>query len=130
MPDLRRALNASDATRVGRRLDDLEITEQDAAGRAVHVTLHGARTVAVRGERLRSMINASLGPRAIKSTRFTVRRNGRKLLFEGRGFGHGVGLCQTGALARARAGHSPRDIIAHYYPGTAVDDWRRLPRRQ
>ena len=130
MPDLRRALNGSDATRVGRRLDDLEITEQDAAGRAVHVTLHGARTVAVRGERLRSMINASLGPRAIKSTRFTVRRDGRKLLFEGRGFGHGVGLCQAGALARARAGHSPRDIIAHYYPGTAVDDWRRLPRRQ
>ena len=126
--DLRRALNRDDATNVGRRLEELEITEQDAAGRAVHVTLHGARTLAVRGERLRSVVNANLGPRTIKSTRFTVLRDGRHVLFEGRGFGHGVGLCQTGALARARAGHSPRDIIAHYYAGTAVAAWHSLPR--
>ena len=126
--DLRRALNRDDATNVGRHLDDVEITEQDAAGRAVHVTLHGARTVAVRGERLRSVVNASLGPRTMKSTRFTVLREGRKVLFKGRGFGHGVGLCQTGAMVRARAGHSPRDIITHYYPGTAVADWHTLPR--
>ena len=126
--DLRRALNRDDATSVGRRLESLEITEQDAAGRAVHVTLHGARTVAVRGEQLRRVVNASLGPLTIKSTRFTVIRDGSKLLFEGRGFGHGVGLCQTGTMARARSGHSPRDIIAHYYPGTAVADRHTLPR--
>ena len=128
LSDLRRALNRHDATNVGRRLEELEITEHDAAGRAVHVTLHGARTLALRGERLRSVVNAILGPRTIKSTRFTVLREGRNLLFEGRGFGHGVGLCQTGALARARAGHPPHDIIAHYYAGTAVTDWHSLPR--
>ena len=126
--DLRRALNRDDATSVGRRLENLKITEQDAAGRAVQVTLHGERTVAVRGERLRSVVNASLGPQTIKSTRFSVLREGRKLLFEGRGFGHGVGLCQTGAMARARSGHSPHEIIAHYYRGTAVADWHTLPR--
>ena len=126
--DLRRALNRHDDTNVGRHLENVEITERDAAGRAVHVTLHGARTVAVRGEHLRSVVNASLGPRTIKSTRFTVIRDGRKVLFEGRGFGHGVGLCQTGAMARARSGHAPRDIIAHYYPGTAVANWHTLPR--
>ena len=122
LSDLRRALNRDDATRIGRRLDALEVTEQDAAGRAVEVTLRGARTVAIRGERLRSVINAALGEHAIRSTRFSVRRSGRKLLFEGRGFGHGVGLCQTGTAARARAGHSPLEIIAHYYPGTTVTD--------
>ena len=126
LSDLRRALNRRDATRIGGRLDTLEVTEQDAAGRAVRVTLHGARTVAVRGEQLRSAINAGLGEHAIRSTRFTVRRSGRALLFEGRGFGHGVGLCQTGVMARARSGHSPLDIIAHYYPGTAVGDLHAL----
>ena len=120
LSDLRRALNGHDATRVGRRLDTLEVTDRDAAGRAVRVTLHGAQTVGVRGERLRSAINAGLGKHAIRSTRFTVRRSSRALLFEGNGFGHGVGLCQTGTMARARSGHSPLDIIAHYYPGTAV----------
>ena len=124
MSDLRRALNRTDATRIGRRLDALEVTEQDAAGRAVRVTLRGARTVAVRGEQLRSAINAGLGEHAIRSTRFSVRRSGRALLFEGRGFGHGVGLCQTGTTARARSGHTPLDIIAHYYPGTTISDLR------
>lgn len=126
LSDLRSALNRRDATSIGRRLDTLEVTEQDAAGRAVRVTLHGARTVAVSGEQVRSAINAGLGKHAIRSTRFTVRRSGRALLFKGRGFGHGVGLCQTGTVARARSGHSPLDIIAHYYPGTAVTDFHAL----
>ena len=126
---VRRALNRDDATSIGRRLDAVEVTERDAAGRAVKVTLRGARTVAVRGEQLRSAINAGLGEHAIRSTRFNVRRSGRALLFEGRGFGHGVGLCQTGTMARARSGHSPLDIIAHYYPGTAVSNIHALPKK-
>lgn len=124
--DLRRALNRDAATRVGRSLDSVEVTQQDAAGRAVEVTLLGARTVALRGAQLRNVINAGLGEHAIRSTRFTVSRTGRVLLFEGHGFGHGVGLCQTGTMARARSGHSPFDIIAHYYPGTTVADLRTL----
>ena len=126
LPDLRHALNRHETTRIGRRLDNLEVTQEDAAGRVVRVTLHGARTVTVRGEQLRSAINAGLEAHTIRSTRFTVRRSGRTVLFEGRGLGHGVGLCQTGAMARARSGHSPLDIIAHYYPGTAVTDHRAL----
>ena len=35
---------------------------------------------------------------------------------QGGGFGHGIGLCQTGALAMARAGNSARRILGHYYP--------------
>ena len=127
LSDLRGALNRRDATRIGRRLDALEVMELDAAGRAVEVMLRGARTLAVRGEQLRSAINAGLGEHVIRSTRFTVRRSGRALLFEGRGFGHGVGLCQTGTMARARSGHAPLDIIAHYYAGTAVSDLHALP---
>jgi stage II sporulation protein D len=40
--------------------------------------------------------------------------------FSGRGFGHGVGLCQAGALARIRAGASLEDVLAHYFPGTTL----------
>jgi peptidoglycan hydrolase-like amidase len=31
-----------------------------------------------------------------------------------------VGLCQRGAVERARSGHSPQTIISHYYPGTSL----------
>jgi hypothetical protein len=45
--------------------------------------------------------------------------------FVGRGTGHAVGLCQAGAMARARKGASPAEILAFYYPGTEL---RRLAR--
>ena len=117
---LRRELNRSDRTRVGRRLDDLVVTRRDPAGRAARVALHGEHTVEVRGEHLRAAVLPRFGARSVKSTRFDVRREGDTVVFEGQGFGHGVGLCQVGARARALAGHSPRAILEHYYPGTDV----------
>ena len=38
----------------------------------------------------------------------------------GRGFGHGIGMCQTGALAMARRGYDYQGILSHYYPGTRL----------
>ena len=117
---LRRELNRSDRTRVGGRLDELVVTRRDPGGRAERVLLRGEHTVEVRGEHLRAAVVPRFGPRSVKSTRFTVQRTGDTVVFEGQGFGHGVGLCQIGARARALAGHSARAILEHYYPGTAV----------
>ncbi|MBQ9396344.1 MAG: SpoIID/LytB domain-containing protein [Proteobacteria bacterium] len=41
--------------------------------------------------------------------------------FYGAGFGHGVGLCQTGAIGMAQGGKNYKEILKHYYPGTHVD---------
>lgn len=41
--------------------------------------------------------------------------------FSGGGFGHGVGMCQHGALGMAAAGHSYRAILSHYYPSTRLE---------
>ena len=38
----------------------------------------------------------------------------------GRGFGHGVGLCQCGAEAMARKGHTAEEILLYYYPGSRL----------
>ena len=43
-----------------------------------------------------------------------------KLVVKGNGYGHGIGMCQWGAIGRARAGQSVRYILATYYPGTTV----------
>jgi SpoIID/LytB domain protein len=40
--------------------------------------------------------------------------------FAGAGFGHGVGLCQSGAIGAAERGMEWQDILAHYYPGTTL----------
>ena len=40
--------------------------------------------------------------------------------FHGRGWGHGLGLCQAGAYGMAAAGSDYREIVAHYYPGVEI----------
>jgi stage II sporulation protein D len=47
--------------------------------------------------------------------------DGPRLRATGAGFGHGVGMCQWGAIGRARAGQSYRRILSHYLPGTNVE---------
>ena len=51
----------------------------------------------------------------------------RGWVFTGRGWGHGVGLCQVGAYGMAASGFSYRDILSHYYPGTRIDNERSQP---
>ena len=43
-----------------------------------------------------------------------------QVVASGAGSGHGVGLCQTGALGMAQAGRSDEQILAHYYPGIVL----------
>ena len=119
--ELRDALNQNDRTSVGSHLRGIEVLRRDGTGRAVSVRLDGKRDPIVRGEELRAALTSVFGPRSFKSTRFQVRRVGGTFRFEGTGYGHGVGLCQTGAIARAEAGHTPDQILQHYYPGTGLE---------
>ncbi len=115
-----RALNADPRTRVGARLDAIKILDRDSAGRAEHVALHAQQELIVRGDLLREVLAAALGVRSVRSTQFAVRRERGTFVFEGRGFGHGVGLCQAGALARIRAGARVPAILQRYFPGTKL----------
>ncbi len=123
------ALNKDSRTRVGEHLDGIQVLERDAAGRAERVALHGADERIVRGEALREVLGLTLGARTIRSTWFDVRRNGAAFIFEGRGFGHGVGLCQAGALARIRAGAKMPVVLQTYFPGTRLVTMRAGARR-
>lgn len=59
--------------------------------------------------------------RILSSTDFTVHVTSDGLVeLHGRGYGHGAGMCQWGAIGRARAGKSYRDILNAYYPGAIL----------
>ncbi|HMC78092.1 MAG TPA: SpoIID/LytB domain-containing protein [Vicinamibacterales bacterium] len=118
---VRAALNADPRTAVGARLDQIEIAGRDSAGRAEQILLRGTRTFVVRGEVFREVLTRALGVKTLKSTLFTVKKSrGDVFVFAGKGFGHGVGLCQAGALARLKAGDSPDEVLEHYFPGTSL----------
>jgi stage II sporulation protein D len=116
--EARAALNKDARTRIGNRLEVIEVLARDGSGRVSEVLIRGVRDLVVSGEELRRAIARTRGPRSIRSTMFAVRSAGETIVFSGRGFGHGVGLCQAGALARLRKGASPRAVLEHYFPGT------------
>lgn len=101
----------------------LSVTKRGPSGRAVEVTALGSQgRWTVRKE---SDIRRLLGLAPLRSTLVTlypVYRKGRPAYFlmEGRGWGHGVGFCQSGGAGRALAGQSFSDILAHYFPGTEI----------
>jgi stage II sporulation protein D len=64
-----------------------------------------------------------LGWNRLPSTSFTVTRDEDTLVFEGQGYGHGVGLCQWSALQMAQEGKSYRQILSYFYPGTTLQDY-------
>jgi stage II sporulation protein D len=114
------ALNKDSRTKVGSALRGIQVLERDTAGRAERIAIHGSQERIIRGEEFRDALSQSFGARAIKSTWFDIRRVGPSYVFDGRGFGHGVGLCQAGALARIRAGAKVASVLQQYFPGTRL----------
>jgi stage II sporulation protein D len=120
------ALAADERTRLMGTVANVEVLSRDGAGRAERVGLESRAPSAalesrvVRGDALRQVLTRAFGPRAIRSTRFDVQLTRGTFTFAGRGFGHGVGLCQAGAFARLIAGATPNDVLRFYYPGAVI----------
>lgn len=82
-------------------------------------------TVRLKGNEMRFALRG-VGGEILNSTYFSLepilKRDGRleQLTLRGRGNGHGVGMCQWGAIGRARAGMDARAILAAYFPGTEL----------
>jgi stage II sporulation protein D len=56
----------------------------------------------------------------LKSNFISIKTKGDKILIEGKGWGHGVGMCQFGAIEMARKGKNYKRILYHYYSGTRI----------
>lgn len=58
----------------------------------------------------------------LKSTMFTIEKTNESINFKVLGYGHGVGMSQTGADSMAKLGNNYEDIIKHYYAGVEIQD--------
>jgi stage II sporulation protein D len=114
------------AARVG-SLVDLRVSARDRTGRVRVLDIETTEGVfRAEGDRIRWVLSPdpSAG-RILPSTMFAVERTmrGGRAAFvslAGGGNGHGVGMCQNGAIGMARKGYSHRMILAHYYPGSEI----------
>jgi stage II sporulation protein D len=105
---------------------DLEVDSKTPSGRVAALAVRTDRgRFLVRANDVRFVMRVPNGE-ILNSTYFSVRTErdaaGRlaRATFEGGGYGHGIGMCQWGAIGRARAGHDFRSILSTYYPGTAL----------
>lgn len=116
--DLERTLVAAGYR--GTHLRDLKVDGRSSSGRATRVTLEGMSPDAISGQDLRMIVGRTLGWQLLKSTDFTVHRTGGGYRFDGKGFGHGVGLCVLGSVRRAEHGETTREIVHAYFPGLEI----------
>ena len=116
------------------RLRDLKIISRTTSGRVGRLDIvTDAGVYHVRGDRVRWVLVPLGGdPVILRSALFelTVMRDGEglplRITAAGRGFGHGVGMCQEGALAMARQGDSNESILKHYYAGTRLESFEAV----
>ncbi len=99
---------------------DMKPYKTGNSGRAVQIQVVGSRnSVVLNGYKVRNALG-------LKDTLFTLTREYTpdgsivSFTFHGRGWGHGVGLCQVGAFGMARAGRSYEEILKTYYQGVQI----------
>jgi len=110
------------------RLTDLQINGRLRSGRVESLTLHFQYgLVTVRGDRSRWALgrpsrNGPILPSSDYWLEFEPSGpDWSRVVVRGRGYGHGVGMCQTGAIGRARAGQDFGTILLHYYQGARLE---------
>ena len=118
-------LSEMDPSGVAGDLVDLEVTRRGPSGRIAeleYVTTRGRWKLP--GDRNRWILRRPGGGilRSVQVELDVTRREGRvvRVTARGQGNGHGVGMCQMGAIGRARAGQGFREILRDYYPGARV----------
>ena len=96
--------------------DDVKILEYTDSGR-VKTMKFGNHEIA--GTEVRSIFG-------LRSTNFEISKQDGKIKFTVKGYGHGVGMSQTGADSLAKQGYGYQDIIKHFYTGVEIKDVNSL----
>ena len=99
-------------------LDNISVQERTVSGRVRTLMLKDASGVLfpLSAKDFRQL----MGPDVIRSTNFSILLDGQKATFQGKGWGHGVGLCQWGALGMSQKGYGYKEILEFYYPGSKL----------
>ena len=99
----------------------IHVIRRGATGRAELLAVTGVGAPArLSASSFRFAVNRALGWNQIRSDWYTARVSGQALELSGKGYGHGVGLCQAGAYEMAAEGKSAAQILNFYFPGTAI----------
>jgi stage II sporulation protein D len=94
------------------RVYELEIVVEDENGEE--------KIIALLGNEIRSVLRTANNKSILWSTLFDVELSSNEVIISGKGFGHGVGMCQWGAISLSQNGWDYEQILELYYPGTEI----------
>jgi stage II sporulation protein D len=107
-----------------KRIQDIKIASRNNSGRITTLSISSnGDEVNISAKDFRNI----LGPNIIRSTNFEVKVIKDDVVFEGIGWGHGVGLCQWGAYFMAKLGEDYKKILEFYYPGATISTLNPQP---
>jgi stage II sporulation protein D len=103
------------------QIEAIHIVKRTPSGRAqvIEVVGQGKRDE-VSASSLHFALDRALGWNQLRSEWYEITLNNGTVRFEGKGYGHGVGLCQAGSFEMGREGRNYREILNFYFPGTQV----------
>ena len=107
-------------------LEDLVILSRFDSGRVneLQVVLNddynNETSISIFGNDIRQVLKNADGKLILWSSVFDISRDDQSIILNGKGFGHGVGMCQWGAISLSKRGWNFEDILQHYYPGTQL----------
>ena len=105
---------------------ELRPLKRGKSGRIYELLIRGTKDSLTIGKEL--TIRSALSESHLYSSAFDVEQEGDTFTLHGKGWGHGVGLCQIGAAVMGSKGYNYREILAHYYPETRIE--KRIENRE
>ena len=116
LKDIQDKLNKS-GNKIG-LIQNIEVRERTLSGRikTLDITGRAGEKISISGKAFRDI----LGPNELRSNDYRVFMKGYYCDFVGKGWGHGVGMCQWGAMGMAQQQYTYDQILTYYYPGTQM----------
>lgn len=122
--ELSEALKISVDSDPGNFLERCYVESTHENDRVQYIRIAGENHRKIAGWQFRRILCKKFGWNSIKSSNFRIEDMGNSYLFIGRGLGHGVGMCQYGALTRAKEGFLAEEILLFYFPGTKIQSMK------
>ena len=102
-------------------LKDIIPIKRGPSGRIYELKIVGTNRSVVVGKELE--IRKWLSESHLYSSAFTIEKTDDSFILHGKGWGHGVGLCQIGAAVMGDQGYTYKEILQYYYPNTQIEKW-------
>jgi stage II sporulation protein D len=121
--DIQQALNLH-GYKVG-TIKEISIADRDRSDRIEHLKIiqKDGEELIIKGKDFRDL----MGPNIIDSNNYQIVMKGYYIDFIGKGWGHGVGMCQWGALGMARQQFNYKQILSYYYPQSVLMNYHEVP---